>query len=233
MNKKLLPLREVFEVTKDWFVKVTTAIIRDTSWKILCIYDNSINKWNTPWWKVDKWETPEQSIVREVLEELWIKVIEKVFLWTRKTISKWLWEVHYFDVKVDWIPENKERDKHSEIVYFWNIKSKTKLWIKFFNENIILDDHFDILNKLPSLYWYYNWILNYNGDEFEIPHFENIKEEELYIQYFDISDKKYKVSIFVDDLLLKRDLYIPVYITLWKDIKIYSNSPDRFSYTWF
>ena len=122
----------------------TWIMIQD--WRVLLI-KRSKNKqsspdiWTFPWWRWEEYETPEETVIREVKEEVWLTFkIEKLykqdenertkyydFLW------KWNWKISlqmeecdwygwFFSKETEYLPMN-ERIKHS-------IK-------KLFDENLI------------------------------------------------------------------------------------------------
>lgn len=85
---------------------------------------NNINYWKfwwkflLPWWKIEKWETPKDAVIRELFEEtaLRVNIIWSLWIDSRYLPDKALFLVwHYFVWKVDDILalENKEEDKHS------------------------------------------------------------------------------------------------------------------------
>jgi len=69
-------------IVKDW--KIMLAMKKRGFW---------VWKYNWVWWKLEKWESIEEAMIREAKEEIWIKV---------KNLEK-VWVLNfYFDWKEDW-----------------------------------------------------------------------------------------------------------------------------------
>lgn len=64
--------------------QISNAIVYDDEWKILVV-DKPKEDWRVltilPWWKVDQWETKQQALERELLEELGVKSKVWKILW--------------------------------------------------------------------------------------------------------------------------------------------------------
>lgn len=103
------------------------AIIKNDNWELLLIKklpNQKIAWWKVilPWGALEFWEELEDCLKREVLEEVWLEIVETKFLCFYKII---LDDVHwlgaYFDCKTNDLSfENKEPSKH-EKVFWWNV----------------------------------------------------------------------------------------------------------------
>ena len=50
------------------------------------------NMWAFPWWRLEEWETPKQTAIREIKEEVWLNFeIEKLHS------DNIIWEAHFYD----------------------------------------------------------------------------------------------------------------------------------------
>ena len=93
---------------------VLGIIIKD--WKILLAMKKRwfwAGKYNWPWWKIERWETPEQAMIREAKEEVWIDILKQsrigklyfCFEWK----SDWDFEVDLFLIEdFKWNPTETE-----------------------------------------------------------------------------------------------------------------------------
>lgn len=89
-----------------------SADSRIAPWKLLC-----------PWWTVELWETIEETIIREIEEEVGIKTkiitqlwVRNIFLWD----TQWLWVYYY--IEWDYAGSyNREPDKH-DFIKFYNLE---------------------------------------------------------------------------------------------------------------
>lgn len=117
---------------------IGTAVFIIKDWKFL-IWKRKSNHWEgtwcIPWGHLEFWETIEECVKREALEESWVNIKDVEFLWIRNDISKDkhyvtifmkskhdFWEVQLteFDefyewkwIKIDNLPENL-------FYIFWN-----------------------------------------------------------------------------------------------------------------
>ncbi len=88
----------------------TLGFIVDKNWENVLLWSKkktnsgftvSLWKRNGPWWKVELWETIEQWMIREIIEESEIEILE--------SLLKKIWKIEF---RFDWKPE---RDKHCTI----------------------------------------------------------------------------------------------------------------------
>ncbi len=71
---------------------------------------SSHRKWFFPWWMANLWETPEENVIREIFEEVWLKFFpEKIILKYKdekvertRFIWKATWEVKVQIEECDW-----------------------------------------------------------------------------------------------------------------------------------
>jgi len=98
--------------------KATLAIIVK-DWKILlAMKKRGFGEWkfNWPWWKVEKWETPQDAMIREAYEELKIKIIDQELIWRIKFFFENNpdqdidWYIFYVN-KFEWTPQETEEMK--------------------------------------------------------------------------------------------------------------------------
>ncbi len=93
----------------------TWVILRESDKKFLLIkrWDwarNHQGKWFFPGWMADKWETPEQNVIREIFEEVWLKFFPEKIIHEYKDeqvertrfIWKATWQVKIQTKECDW-----------------------------------------------------------------------------------------------------------------------------------
>ena len=102
--------------------KATLAIIVKDNKILLAMKKRWFWKWkyNWPWWKVEKWETIYQAMIREAFEELKIKITDQELIWQInfyfKDHPKWNLEWYIFYVNnFEWDPQETEEMIISQI----------------------------------------------------------------------------------------------------------------------
>lgn len=129
-------------------------IILDENYRVLFVLRNDVDKWNLPWWWVEEWETPWDTVIREIKEETWLdsSIISLVWLYNKKDekdlvflfhCNKIWWELSLNDeaksfwwFEIDKLPENII-DSHRERIldFFWKrewLILREKFWEKKF-----------------------------------------------------------------------------------------------------
>lgn len=120
-------------IDAKWYIHFTRAILINECDEILVMYDTNKRLYTLPWWKVDSWETPDVTILRELQEEINITTKLDYCGSFPGLFYDWLWKWHFFEwvIKKDSITI-LEPEKHSE--YRWISRhdlSKT-LWFTTF-----------------------------------------------------------------------------------------------------
>ncbi len=116
-----------FEYTEDGYLRYVLGVTKNENGEILQLKNKKHGgKWQCPGGKIDKWETAEQALKREIKEELGVdcEIISKISenkIFTSGTI----WQGEYYEVKLLGKPVIQEPHKHEKIE-----------WAKIFiNEN--------------------------------------------------------------------------------------------------
>ncbi len=138
--------------TDDNFINATFAIIRDEKGRLLSIYNAKREMWQFPGGKAENGETIEQSLIREVKEELGVDCV----IWTKlgqvkRILNKKPRLVHFFEVTLQWDPVLQEPN-HTKLE--WTTISSTDandLWYQYEVDGVIVDDANEI-KRFPSLY---------------------------------------------------------------------------------
>lgn len=107
------------------FKLYTRWILLDDENRVLFIKKNSTRRiapWRVmcPWWTVELWEKIEDALIREVYEEVGVKVAIKNLVWVKNIFlwdTQWLWVYYY--VEWDYAGSyNKEPTKHDFIKFY-------------------------------------------------------------------------------------------------------------------
>ena len=122
----------------------TVALLINENKQILLTKRSNYTKhfphcWTLPWWWKEEWETPEQTIIREIKEELWLDFTPTdIFMkyrvdykWERPYAYRFLWD-YSWTISI----QEKESDWYAWFTY----SEAQKLELAF--------DYGDVLKKL-------------------------------------------------------------------------------------
>ena len=114
---------------------------RTDKWNSWCHWE-----WTRPWWGIEFWETVEEALKREVLEEIWVDIELFGNISYIDDIRKenwiqyhWIWFACFWKI-LSWELKNLEPEKHSEIKWFSldnlpeKIANYTMVWILEYRE---------------------------------------------------------------------------------------------------
>jgi isoleucyl-tRNA synthetase len=156
------PERE-YETTADGFIKVARWVIKNEQWQILLLYIKKTGKRMMPWGKIDKGDNAEQTLQRELHEELWIEIENATFAWNDKLYYKptqynfGCYESTFFEVQCNTQNIiNKESEKH-DIAWIRIEDSENSLGYCIRIENTIIDDADEIITKFMDMNFYYHY----------------------------------------------------------------------------
>lgn len=97
---------------KNWVVKKSGWVVRDGE-KFFVVKRNNYNDISLPKWHTEQWETPEDTALREVLEETGLECQIVWDLWTTEYLNfEWIVQVQYYAMRV----KNKLTDELSSDV---------------------------------------------------------------------------------------------------------------------
>ena len=143
-----------YETTSDGFVNVVCCVIKKDN-KVLMSYHTKWQRYYLPGGKVEKWETVEQTTIREMKEELWVDVTSTNVVWEFKDIVQW-WtrNLIFVEAKITGEPKNMEPEKATHIERVEAVESDNDLNMALKIENTIIDDSDEIINQFYDLYIY-------------------------------------------------------------------------------
>lgn len=197
--------RDKYELTSDNFIRNVRWFVRNEFWQILMIHDTRYNRWSVPWGKIDKGETFEQALEKEIAEELWVTILSKNYLWWRKAYmrgSKWCnaWMAHYYDILIKWVPHNNEQDKAETIEFLTLEYSEDKHLQSVSTSKEKIETKEDIYNHFPGLHTLIDVLphMPQSIEEVEEAPFhlpDHIDLEKTYQQRYDTEEKRYFLTI--------------------------------------
>jgi len=236
LKAKSWKLKAECETTEDGFGEVTLWLLRDGD-KILMVYDTRSGKWFIPGWKVDAGETLEESVKRELFEEIWITVTSTKLLWKTKVPhhSK-LRRLNCLECEYTGEFENKEPEKQWAIAWISKIEADNELWyaIKIepiWEESSIIDDpdqfQYDFADMLMITEWKYNTdmeeapvsMLAWTTTPWTLPSnmFGAVNNDIVYAVVFDKTEKEYYIlaKSLLSNYYKNEDDYILTYQIKW------------------
>lgn len=143
-----------YETTDDGFIQVVDCIIKRDG-KIFMNYSVKGQKYVCPGGKVDKGDTLEATVKKEITEELGVEVTKITALGSIKEILRGtLRNLNLFEIEIQGEPQLMEPEKLPQMVRAEIIDSDNKLWFAVKIENTIVDDDFEIMNQFYDLYLY-------------------------------------------------------------------------------
>ena len=143
-----------YELTPDGFIQVVDCIIKRDG-KIFMNYSVKAQKYVCPGGKVDKWDTMEWTIKKEIAEELGVEVKKITPLGSIKEILRGtLRNLNMFEIEIEGEPKIMEPEKLPQMIRAEIIPSDNKLWFGVNIENTIVDDDMEIMNQFYDLYLY-------------------------------------------------------------------------------
>lgn len=148
-------LDDKYEHSSDWFIDIVCGVIRDADWKAALLHHAKSDTWAFPWWKVEKWETLEQALERELQEEIWIHSSDSQYLWGLKIFHQWMpCRVHWFEVKTSDELVNREKEKHDKIERVKEESSDNSLWFVLNIDWTIIDNEEELLKQFWDFYFF-------------------------------------------------------------------------------
>lgn len=182
------------EHTDDGFIHTTRALIKNKKGEYLALYDKRFNHYQVPGGKVDAGESIEEGLIREVEEEIGVKVKQVKYLWSAKVFFRLgAFVEHIFEIEIVWEPQVMEPEKCSHIWRGKVTKAKTKsITIDFGDiKRVWIDAMMDA--------WTYNMrvvesglcdILQEVGDyQVSLPPVSSLERETRYVAYLDLKAK--------------------------------------------
>jgi ADP-ribose pyrophosphatase YjhB (NUDIX family) len=147
LDSNIAVLNKYFKMEQipNWFYRLSAkALILNQDKKFLLIREGKW--WDLPWWWLEYWETPQECIRRELLEEMWINVKHigenpSYFISAKK--DNWIWVanvIYETQIGIDAIDNFKPSDECLEAKFFSiddaqneTLFPNVKEFLKYFN----------------------------------------------------------------------------------------------------
>ncbi len=143
-----------YQTTEDWALQYVRWVIKDEQGRILVLQDLHFNDRCLPWWRVEKWESCEDAIKREIQEEAWLVVSSISEIWNTKVVyGGKLWYAKYFDVVAagTFQLEKTEENRFSWHAWVEKIPSENKRGFDIRINDLIIDGEDTIYNDFHTL----------------------------------------------------------------------------------
>lgn len=232
-----------YEITDDGCIQYVQAVIKNQNGDILSLFSKKYNNRQFPWGKVEKGENPEQAILREVKEELWIEVKIDRKIGSQKIILKkdkahvTVYEAHI----VNGEPSIQEPKIHAYRDYIQTLPSDNKHGYTYKAKNMIVSDEDEVAIFHDLLIYHQlqkRWSLDgpiyflaWTTTPWTLPSnmFLAVGANISYVMIFDIKEKEY--YIIANDLLhtyyKSPEDYVHINTIQWEDLVGISYKPLR------
>lgn len=157
LNNKANAKRLEYEHTSnDEAINVVCCVIKK-DWKYLLEFWVKAQKYVFPGGKVEKWDSIEKTVAKEIKEELDVEVKSSKILWEFKEVLRWnIWNLIYVETEIEWEPKIMEPDKITQLVRAEIIESENELWMAVNIDWTIMEDPEEIISQFYDLYVQHN-----------------------------------------------------------------------------
>lgn len=147
-----------YEMTEDGFVEIVDCIIKRNG-KIFMNYSVKGQKYLCPGGKVEKGDSLETTVKKEIREELGVEVKTMKALGSIKQILRGgLFNLNMFEIEIEGEPKLMEPEKLPQMVRAKIIESDNSLGFAVKIEETIVDDDMEIMSQFYDLYLYHHKI---------------------------------------------------------------------------
>ncbi len=192
---------EKYEWSADESLQYVTAVIRNERGDILVGFNKKHWSRQMPSGKIDKWESHQTSLKREIWEETSLEIKETNDIGTSKVILNGMsWQWHFYDTKTKWTLQAKELNTMEIFKRVNFVETNTRLWFWITDWKKTITDPLEILrywHMFTEIFWISNFPIytSLMNQKISIP--KDLDKEEMYIQYRDqeknnLEIKKYK-----------------------------------------
>lgn len=193
-----------YEWSDNGCLQYVTGIIRNEMGDILVGFNKKHWVRQIPSWKIDKGESHQTSLEREIQEETNLQAKESAYIWTSKVIlNRMVWQWHFYETKVKWVLEAKEADTMEIFKRVNFVKTNTRLWFWITDGKETISNPTEILqywHMFAEIFWTINFPSYREVMKKDIIMPNNLDKEESYIQYRDIEKGNLEISKYKDFL---------------------------------
>ncbi len=157
LTNKAYANRFNYEITpSDEAVNVVCCVIK-RDWKYLLEYWVKAQKYVFPGWKVEKWDSIEKTVAKEIKEELDVETKSCKILWEFKELLNWnIWNLIYVEAEIEGEPKIMEPDKITQIQWAEVSESENEIWMEVKIDWTIMNDPEEIMSQFYDLYIAHN-----------------------------------------------------------------------------
>ena len=146
-----------YDITStDEAVNVVCCLIKKDG-KILMEYHVKSWKYVLPWGKIEKWDSIEKTVAKEIKEELDVETKSCKVLWEFKELLKWnIWNLIYVEAEIEGEPKIMEPDKITQLEWAEISESDNEIWMEVKIDGTIMNDREEIISQFYDLYVVHN-----------------------------------------------------------------------------
>ncbi len=146
-----------YEITStDEAVNVVCCLIKK-DWKFLLEYHVKSWKYVLPWGKIEKWDSIEKTVAKEIKEELDVETKSCKVLWEFKELLKWnIRNLIYVEAEIEGEPKIMEPDKITQLQWAEIPESENEIWMEVKIDWTIMNDPNEIISQFYDLYVVHN-----------------------------------------------------------------------------
>ncbi len=147
-----------YDTTEDGFINVVCCIIKKDN-KFLMWYHKKWQKYVFPGGKIEKWDSIEKTVAKELKEEIWVETKNSTIIGEFKEVLWWwLWNLIHIEAEISGEAKNMEPNKTTHLERVEIVDSQNELWMALKIDNTIIDDADEIMNQFYDLYIHKNKI---------------------------------------------------------------------------
>ena len=157
LSNKAYANRFNYEITpSDEAVNVVCCVIKRDG-KYLLEYWVKAQKYVFPGWKVEKWDSIEKTVAKEIREELDVETKNCKILWEFKELLNWnIWNLVYVEAEIEGEPKIMEPDKITQLQWAEIKESENEIWMEVVIDGTVMNDSQEIISQFYDLYVAHN-----------------------------------------------------------------------------
>lgn len=153
LTNKAYANRFNYEITSsDEAVNVVCCVIKRDG-KYLLEYGVKAQKYVFPGGKVEKWDSIEKTVAKEIKEELDVETKSCKILWEFKELLNWnIRNLIYVEAEIEGEPKIMEPDKITQLQWAEIRESENEIWMEVVIDWTVMNDPQEIMSQFYDLY---------------------------------------------------------------------------------